>query len=356
MKILIIGFAKIKYMPYLYFYLDLLREKNEIHIAYWDRDTSEDTKVCPSVVLHTFNKVITDDCPKMKKLIYFYYFKKFVANIMNQHNFDFIIVLTSIPAILLKDVLLKQYKSRYIFDLRDLTYESIPLYRKWVGQIVENSYATFISSDAFRRYLPDSDKIQTIHNITEESINHRMEARKQGIPIKITFWGLIRHEEINKAIIRKIANDSRFEMHYYGREQNVALNLKQFVQEINAKNIYFHGEYQPADRYVFAENAALIHNMYENDVTSYAIGNKYYDGILFRIPQLCTKGSYMGKAVQESGIGITCDPRDDTFIDTILQYYKNLDFEEFGRRCDRALSEILFVQRENAEILQKLIK
>ena len=43
MKILLAGFAKIKYMPYVNFYLDNIdREKHEVHLVYWNRDLAEE--------------------------------------------------------------------------------------------------------------------------------------------------------------------------------------------------------------------------------------------------------------------------------------------------------------------------
>ena len=47
MKILIVGFAKIKYMPYLNVYLENIdRVKNDVHLVYWNRDMKqEDTEL-----------------------------------------------------------------------------------------------------------------------------------------------------------------------------------------------------------------------------------------------------------------------------------------------------------------------
>ena len=39
MKILIIGPGKMKYMPYIHFYLDNINWKaHDMHVAYWNRD------------------------------------------------------------------------------------------------------------------------------------------------------------------------------------------------------------------------------------------------------------------------------------------------------------------------------
>lgn len=38
-----------------------------------------------------------------------------------------------------------------------------------------------------------------------------------------------------------------------------------------------------------------------------AMGNKCYDGIIFRIPQVCLWGSFMGKCAEDAGVGISLD-------------------------------------------------
>ena len=66
-----------------------------------------------------------------------------------------------------------------------------------------------------------------------DSLKHRDEKRKNGNfspTIRISFWGFIRHYEINLQLIDRVGTDSRFELHYYGREQDTALRLKNYAK------------------------------------------------------------------------------------------------------------------------------
>ena len=63
--------------------------------------------------------------------------------------------------------------------------------------------------------------------------------------------------------------------------------------------MFFHGEYKPEDRYTFVRSTDLIHNIYKDRNMMLAMGNKYYDGLIFYIPQLCMKGSFMGEKCAE---------------------------------------------------------
>ena len=348
MKILIMGFTKIKYMPYMNFYFDNIdKAEHEVHILYWNRDLqSEDLSKYRGCTFHEFKCYQEDDVSKFSKVMSFAKYRKFAKGVLINGKFEFIFVLHSLTGVLVADVLKKHYRDKYIFDYRDSTYEGFAPFKKVVASITRNARATFVSSDAFRRFLPEdcSENIYTSHNLLLDSLEHRDEKTLRGIPsdkIRIAFWGFIRHEEINKEIIRKIAADSRFELHYYGREQQVALNLKAYAAELNAENVFFHGEYTPEQRYDFVRQTDIIHNIYYDANTMLAMGNKYYDGLIFRIPQICMSGSFMGECVKRAGVGFVCDPYDTDFTKRVYAYYRGLAQSEFDKKCDVELEKIM---------------
>ena len=72
-----------------------------------------------------------------------------------------------------------------------------------------------------------------------------------------------------------------------------------------------------------------------------AMSNKFYDGPIFYLPQLCMEGSFMGEVAEKEQIGFSCNPYDDGFLDQIYDYYTNLDREIFTLNCDKYLSKCL---------------
>lgn len=361
MKILIVGFTKIKYMPYAKFYLDeVCYEKNEVHLITWNRDCAEDIKLSYNVNIHQFNRFQQDEVKKIKKIMNFIRFRNYAKRIIKNEKFDLLIILHTIPGVLIYDIIKKKYKKHYILDYRDVTFEKFYLYKKIIDKMVINSVATFISSDAFRKILPNCDNIYTTHNLMIESLQHRnvkLGLMQKKLPIKIGFWGFIRHYNINLQIIKKLANDERFELHYYGREQETAYRLKQYCAMNNIKNVFFHGEYNPQDRYDFIKNIDIIHNVYENDgTTDYALGNKFYDGIIFYIPQICNENSYMGEIVEKYKVGCTCDPNNQSFLKDIYNYFQNINYEEFKIYCDIALKIILNEYNECKKSIKKIAR
>lgn len=355
MKILIIGFAKIKYMPYLNLYLENIdRLKNDVHLVYWNRDMKqEDTENLSGVTLHEFLSLQDDDAPKLSKLDNFKKFRSYAVSVLKE-GFDFIITLHSLPTVLLSKELVSEYKNRYIFDYRDFTYENFLPYKSIIHTLVNNSYKTFVSSDAFRMYLPDSKKIHTSHNVMWRDIICEKNLQKTANDrIRIAFWGFIREEKTNLEIIRKLSNDERFELHFYGREQGICESLKKFALA-KATNVYFHGEYTPEKRDEFARNTDLIHNIYAEDNMKLAVSNKYYDSLVYELPQLVMKGSYMGVLAENSGIGKALNPYSNDFADNIFTYYQSLNKENFKNNCRQALEKVKVQQKNVTDIVKNI--
>ena len=344
MKILIIGPGKLKYMPYAHFYLDNLDWKaNEIHVAYWNRDEKpEDTSSFEGLTLHEFKCFMVNDASLKEKFAKFKLFRTFCKKILKGEHFDKLIILHTLPGLMLFDLLVGKFKNKYILDYRDSTYEYKAVFCYLVGKMVRRSYCTFVSSDAFRKYLPDSErsKTYTSHNLLEDSLKHRDYEKNPSDKIRIAFWGFIRYVDINSVLIDRVTADERFELHYYGREQKDALELKQYVKEHNVKNVFFHGEYNPEDRYEFVKNTDVIDNIYLNRNMLLAMGNKYYDGVIFRIPQVGYKDAFMTKLSTNHGLGVALSPWDKNFCQKLYDYYTSLDRKIFNKNCDKELDRV----------------
>lgn len=346
MKIALIGMSKLRYMPYVHFYLDKLDpDKHQLHLICWNRDGEEDVSLDSRVTRHTFYARQLDEVPLSSKLPNFWRYRNFLLKTLRQIQPDFLIIHYSTAGILLLDRLATVYRQRYILDYRDVTYERIPLYKKLVAQVVKHARLTFTSSDGFRPFLPPKETIYTSHNVNfrtpvpREALLSRL--AEDNNPIRIAFWGMLRSYPMNKIIIEKLGNDPRFQLHYYGRAQGDLLELMHQAQK-QYSNVFYHGVYRLEERAKFAIQADLLHNLYEpTDKTAHiAMGNKYYDGFLFYLPQLCTEGSFMAEKAEKAGIGFPCDPEADTFADDIAAYYRSLDKDAFRENCDREYGKI----------------
>lgn len=363
MKILILGFTKMKFMPYASFYLEQINfNNNEVHVVYWNRDLLDEdlSKYNASIQWHEFFDEMDDSIPKKCKLKHFWNYRKFVSSILKKYNFDKIVSLHSLPGLLILDKLKsKRYHKKYILDYRDSTFEENMWFRKLVGTLVNHAEVVFTSSDGFRKYLPTGKtEILTTHNILTDSLLHRDDRKKGYVPndrIRISFWGLLRHTNHNKLIIDRLGNDIRFELHYFGRELVCGKILREHCVSKGIKNVYFHGEYSPEDRFKFACVTDVIHNNYLDDNMLLAMGNKYYDGIIFRIPQLCMPGSYMGERCQKKGVGFSVDPQDLEFADKVYENYKKINQLSFNFACDDDLIDVIKTFNESKKRVKSIL-
>ena len=357
-KVLIIGFTKIRYMPYLTFYLNAIdTEKNDVTLFYWNRDENPDIEPSKSITTKMFHFVMRDSEPKYRKIPAFLKFRKAVIKELCQTHYSFIIVLHTLPGVLINDVLLRNYKGRFILDYRDYTYEKIGIYKKIIENLARAARVTFVSSNAFRSYLPQLDNIYTSHNITLNTLENRPKNRSlQYKPIRIRYWGLIRYAKTNIRIIKQIKNDDRFEMHFHGRMQGEAEEIQRYCKDNCVNNVFFHGEYKPNERIDFARETDLIQNAQDYDeITKNAVSNKFYDGAIFYIPQLCTDISFMGQCLKKYGLGLPFDSGADNIADQIYYYISRLNYEQFKRSCDAYVEEVLREYQTGIKILKELL-
>lgn len=359
MKILLLGVQKIKFMPYIDFYLsNLSTDQHDIHLLYWNRDGKEDGEVKKDITLHEFTHMQEDEVTKAKKMRGFINYRRHALELIKNEKFDFLIILNTATGFLIQDLLSTTYRKKYIYDYRDPTHENFLWYKWLVGQMVKHSQVTFVSSDGFRKFLPSYDHIYTSHNLIAEALLQRDIRNQQNrlqYPVRIRYWGMIRDESMNMALIKKLANDPRFELHYNGRMQKTGRNLERFCQQQQIYNVFFHGSYLPNERYQFIEETDILHNIYKEDkLLSQAMGNKFYDGIIHYIPQIFTAGSFMGEKGMNTGTGIEYDSHDADFADRLYRYYTSMNWRGFIKNCDTCLDQVLSEYSQGQQILWKM--
>lgn len=345
MKVLLLGFVRIAHMPYMYDYVSLLGGKHELHLISWNRNGKEDAPVPEGVSRSfVFEDHIEDADPIQKKLPHFARFRKFALGVIESEEYDRIVVLHSTPGITIFDQLSSRYRGKYVFDYRDVSHENFGFYRRLILKLSLNAGLVLASSPSYLKYLRNEAGVFLKHNLLKATYEHREEgtSRCSGAPIRVRYWGMIRHEHANRAMIDALGGDSRFELHYNGREEEVAIRLKRYVAQCGYDNVFFHGPYYPDERAEFASETDIVHNVYENDfVTVGAMGNKYYDALQFRIPQICTKGSIMGDMVGVKGLGLAVDYESESLADGIANYYEEIDRAAFFASCADELASVL---------------
>lgn len=272
---------------------------------------------------------------KWGKVLPFLRWRNFVLRILRQGEYDRLVVLTTIPAILLADRLLGAYSGKYWLDIRDFTYENYRWYGKTVSRLVRKAAGVSISSDGFRAFLPEGVPLYLSHNLTndeaEESVC-RLDTEKR--PLVIGFLGGLRYEWQNRCLLRQLAGSGRYSLWYMGKS-HPGCDLPGFCQENGIENVRFFPAYRNEEKPALYRAVDLINSVYgaDTEVTRLALPNKLYDCALFKKPILVSKGTYLASVVQKYGLGLAVDVESDPVEACIEGYLSAFDRAAFEHGC-----------------------
>ncbi len=328
----------IRYCPYLSRYINRFDEaKVDYEVLFWNRAALQ--LDVPLNYLY-YDYPSAEDLKKSKKLIDFLGFRKWVKKQLKRSNPNSIVFLSTLSAVLLFDVA-KKYKKHYIFDVRDYSYENIKIFRKIESSIIFDSYFTAISSKGFKTFLPEHDYV-IAHNFNRNDMTENFAFSNKREPYQIVWNGTVRFFDYQKKFLDVFKNDSRFELVYHGAGIDLE-KYKQYCEEESISNVRFTGAYDNRDKYKLIQNAAFLNNCYggrDGDELRYAISNRFYDGLVYHIPQIVEDGGFKAGETLRLNVGLGVEPTPD-LPDKLFQYYNSLDADTFNQKCESALSEII---------------
>lgn len=354
-------FQNMRYAPFLKMYEEILKELPNISydVVYYNRDKLlnelEDEQHIP---IQWYGKG-TVAAPKYEKLLNFALYKFNAKKMLEKKKYDFIIVLTTFPAVLLSNYLSKYYKGKYIVDIRDYTQESFKPYFLLEKKAFENSAMCVISSPGFVNFLP-KHRYYNCHNIDAQAKNIPLENFRKAIGrrIVISYIGSISYEKQCKQLIDLVVKDDRFEFLFFGNEANGTV-ISEYVERLNNPRIKMMGAFMPNAKPEIYHQSDLVFNCYGNDslLVKYAISNKYYDGALYRKPLLVSPNTAMAKMSNQFAYEMDLDNLTD--LNDLFKWYFNLDQLAFERYTDtvikRSVDENLFLQTKIKQVLSNLL-
>ncbi len=360
MKVILVLGSTLRFLPWAPFYLDkLLHLGCDITVITWNREGMDEIEIDNRIHMHQLNLPLDNSIKKFKKISSYLKFRKFVISEIKKNDYDLMIVSMAQTSLCIYDILQKQYQNKYIYDMRDPSFEKIPVLSMMLKKIVRNSSIVFISSEGYRCLLPTNVRIVTNHNYREKDkeIYKKMSHTAESDRIRISFWGFIRDIEVNKIFIERIANDDRFILNYYGALWGEAEKLFSFCKEHKIENVSYCGTYGENGRIDIATRTDLILNLYANDNNGEnpRMTNKYYDGVMFNIPQIVYDGGYMSKLVKKKSIGFSTNLSDDT-ADRLYDYYRGIDKKIFYENCKAELRRIEEEQKYAKKCLEETIR
>ena len=295
-RICFVSVGNLYTIPYIKIYEEILEE--DFDIVYWNRDIIKECSEAKK--LYCFNYKFTN---KIEKIQGYLKFSKFTYDILEKNNYEIIIFLGTLSAVLNYKVF-KKINSKFIVDVRDYTLENNCMFFLIEKKCFEKCKAVVISSPAYENFLPKNVKYLTIHNTQNNQYN--INKKKNSQALTISFIGTITYLEMNKKILNYFANDNRFLLKYIGKNSEI---LEKYCLEHKIKNVHFGKRFNPDDISNFYKDTDVILNAYGNHTPKldYALSNKLYFATNLKVPIIVNDQTYMQKVTTNLGIGFTFD-------------------------------------------------
>ena len=338
--------------PYLQKYEDLLSAAGVTYeILFWNR--LEERRKLPEREID-----IMLPCRRhpFLKLVDFIRWSFRVKALLKQRQYEKLIVLSTVPAVLLSGYLKRRYRKRYILDIRDYTLENNPIFSRIVTDLVKNAALVPISSDGFREWLCDSNNLVTNHNITWT--NQPSEDREYFVrsPLRYTFVGNVRLDKQTEMVLRELKDHPRFRSAYVGRIMP-GCEIKDICRR-EAIPCDFRGEFHYTQKPEIYREIDLINAVYANaaagemspgDATP--IPNRLYDCVVFRIPIVCCRGTYLADIVEKYSLGFAIDAFSEDVAARFNEYVDTFDRQKFLAGCEAFLA---LAQKEEADFRKRV--
>ena len=323
--------------PYLANYTEEIRKTNHsCDLIYWNRKgITESMEGIDNFFV--YNRELDDGDNKLAKLPAMIGYRNFVTRIIKTEKYDVLIVLTSLLAVLLSNFVLKKYKQKYIFDIRDYSYEHFKSYKNIMKRLLSGSCLNVISSPGFLKFLPDCDCV-VCHNTSFKSVGE-FEFKKTQSQINIAFIGVIRYADECEKFLYNIKNDDRITFSFYGEGMDEK-RIKEFCLRNEIRNVKFYGRYDPSQKMKIYNESDIIYNGYGNDSSSvkYALSNKFYDCLYFKKPIIVNANTIIEEYTKDISFVI---PEKGFGADDLVKWYVNIQPGIFNRICNDKLIKII---------------
>ncbi len=333
MKVAIIAFNNLKFSPYIFPYVNVLKKINaDMDLIYPDRSGINEEFPAGKLI-----KVKWD--VSKNKTLNFLSFKKDVSKILKREKYDFVIVLTTFPAVLLSGILSSRYKGKYLVDVRDFTYEDNKLYYALEKKALKNAALRTVSSPGFKNFLPDFEYLMCQNIAAAYAEGARNFSPKTDGKIIIGYVGTVAYAQQCKKTIDLIKADDRFCFHFYGNE-NGSKPVHKYVEELGCERIKCFGEYTPAQKGGIIESVDLMFNVYGNGkpLLCYALSNKLYDSMYFKKPLLVSPDTDMKRETAEFSYAIDFESTKN--LDSLYDWYKKIEAQKFESYADAYLKKV----------------
>ena len=340
-KMLVIDGAMVSRSPHVAVYLDIL---DEFGIAYdvigWNRK-GDDISDLPEYFL-IYDHITDDHYSPLRKVIEIFNFYRFAKNIINRSSYDGIVIFEIANSLFFYQLLKKQFKGKYIFDIRDYSpFCKLKIANFFLDKLIHNSYRTVISSKGFTAWLPSEYEYVISHNISPAMLQNykNFEFRQFHEPVKLLTIGNLRDPDTNIAFLCGFGNNKNYAMSFVGDGYAQPL-IKKISDEQHISNVTYFGHYEKKDEVEFYKQSDMINCCMDDNLTSkYLMSNRIYLAALFRKPIICIEGSYQSDIVRKYQLGIVVQNIENIEVE-VRDYINTFSLMDFVMGCEKFLNVV----------------
>lgn len=348
---LIVG-TNLHWAPFYYRYEKyLISKKIKFDLILWNREEISEPCKAENIIECNTRDIANNKNPK--KIWKFIVFGNFVKKVIKERRYDKLLFVGTYGCAIAFECnfLSKNYKNKMWIDVRDDLYEWFKPFYLAEKKSIEASFATTISSPAFKRFLPKHNYYM-MHNIDPNASDMIKNFKKENDPegrIRISFIGNVRYFEQNVQLIKLLKNDSRFRLQYYGKGSE---KLEVYCKENDVENVDFHGGFLQDETINFYKKTDIINNMYGNETMNLqlALSNKLYYGAFLKLPILVSDNTLMEDLTHEYEMGFAFENTNE-FADKLYEWYVKIENKEINPKFEALWKK---VQDEDNTTMKKL--
>ena len=340
MKIGVILPNNIWFCPYMSIYTHILDEnKIDYDIISWNKDGRD-----PHIGYQYSDKSVLLNKGILSKIIAYAKYVRFVKNVVNENQYDKLIVFGPQISIFLSSFLAKRYKGKYILDYRDLSIEQKPILKQLFNKVLANSFFNAISSPGFKKCLSNKYHYVISHNFDISLVNKALGSNKEipfnSSPINVLTIGGIRNYDSNVKVIESLANQENICVNFVGKGI-AAEPLENYSKKRKFFNVYFKGFYEKHQEASFIIECSFINIFYPRIISHDTImSNRFYNALIYKKPMIVTSNSTQGDYVEKYNLGLSVE-NCENLAEKLKAFIENQDAAEFNKRCNSLLREFV---------------
>ncbi|KDE71241.1 glycosyltransferase family 1 [Fusobacterium necrophorum BFTR-2] len=320
--------------------ISTLGQEYSVRVVSWDRNNLKEKK--EDCFIYSSTEGYGN---KVKKLFGMYNYFKYVKEIFDLEKPEILFV--SQWDMLIFGFFLKNRNVKLVYDNIDMPAStSIIIWNllRFLEKILLKKCDIMIYASRFyaKNYIFFEKKTILLENLPLKSTYKLEDISNHSGKVRLAFVGTIRYYDILKKSMDVISKINNFEYHFYGTGQD-EYRLKKYCEEMQYKNIFFHGKYNYIDIARIYNSIDILWAAYPNKDfnVKYAISNKFYESLIYEKPCFFSCNTKLGDYVDKNKIGFIIDP-----------YNPKNFFETFNILDDRIKKCIL--QIKNYKVNKKL--